>query len=1358
MSEKYYLGLDIGTDSVGYAVTDEYYRIPKRRGEPVIGVQTFDAAAGSEERRGFRTARRRLDRRQQRVQLVNEIFAAEIGKKDPRFFIRRAESRLWRDETEDSYILFNDPDFKDKDYYEKYPTIHHLINDLMESPEPHDVRLVYLACSWLVAHRGHFLFDVASEDVSALTDFNKLYDDLRAYFAEEGSPLPWDEGITADKIKAVMTMNVGVTRKYEEFKNALYSGKKPPKDKADAENGCIFSPDAVVSLLSGKKVKPEDVFQTGAYTEVDSVSLTMAEEDFARICAEIGDDAELLFKLRAMQDCVLLIGELNGKSTISKAKIAVYEQHEKDLAGLKKFVKKYIPEEYNAIFRDAGAENYTAYSYNVKSCKEPQKVGKKASIDVFSDFLKKKIKDIAVQPEDSEFYDDMLARIETRTFMPKQKNTDNRVIPQQLYRYEMETVLANAEKYLPFLSKTDSTGLTAKEKLLRIFSFRIPYYVGPLCSYAGDNSWLVRKAEGRILPWNFEDKVDLDKSEQEFIRRMTNTCTYLAGEDVLPVKSLLYQRYTVLNEINNIKVNDNSIPVEVKQGIYSDLFEQRTRVTPKMIKDYLKGHGLIGDGDEISGIDEKINSSLSSYHGFKRMLLAGVLTEDEAERIINQAAYSEDKTRLAKWIKENFPRISNEDCKYICRLNLKEFGRLSGELLKGIYGSDKETGEAYTIIEALWSTNNNLMKLLSDKFTFTDVINERNREYYSEHPTSLSRRLEEMYVSNAVKRPIMRTLDICQDVVKAMGGAPEKIFVEMARGASDDQRNTRTVTRKQQLLNLYKVIGADARELEKELQAMGETADNRLQSDKLFLYYMQLGKCAYTGKSIDLSRLADGTMYNIEHIYPRAFVKDDSIINNKVLVDSKVNGDKKDNYPIDPDIRKRMRGTWEYWKSKGLISDEKFKRLTRATPFTEDEKWNFINRQLVETRQSTKAVAELLGEKYPEAEIVYVKAGLVSDFRKEFDMLKSRSVNNLHHAKDAYLNVVVGNVYNSRFSKLWFRPTDKYSLKVETIFSKPVKCGNATVWQGTPDLEKVKSIMAKNAIHVTKYAFCRKGGLFDQQPVKAGEGLVPLKAGLETTRYGGYNKPAASFFSLVKFTTAKKTDIMFMPVELMVADRYLKDREFAKAYAKETVEKIGGKEVLDLQLLLNNRPLKINTVLSFDGLLLSINGKSSGGAKITTSLVSPLVLNHDDETYIKAMESFSLKKATNKFILPDSEHDHITPEKNIELYDKLTAKMGNNFYSHCPGNQVATLKDGRKKFADAPVDVQMAFLLNLLVWFSSAFATIDLTLIGGAKQACVKAPSSSLSNYKKSYSEIRIVDVSPSGIFESRSENLLKLL
>ena len=58
--------------------------------------------------------------------------------------------------------------------------------------------------------------------------------------------------------------------------------------------------------------------------------------------------------------------------------------------------------------------------------------------------------------------------------------------------------------------------------------------------------------------------------------------------------------------------------------------------------------------------------------------------------------------------------------------------------------------------------------------------------------------------------------------------------------------------------------------------------------------------------------------------------------------------------------------------------------------------------------------------------IVYSKAKNVDDFKQRHGIVKCRETNDLHHARDAYLNIVVGNVYDTKFtSKYAYRYTDK---------------------------------------------------------------------------------------------------------------------------------------------------------------------------------------------------------------------------------------------------------------------------------------------------------------------------------------------
>lgn len=60
-----------------------------------------------------------------------------------------------------------------------------------------------------------------------------------------------------------------------------------------------------------------------------------------------------------------------------------------------------------------------------------------------------------------------------------------------------------------------------------------------------------------------------------------------------------------------------------------------------------------------------------------------------------------------------------------------------------------------------------------------------------------------------------------------------------------------------------------------------------MRSDKLFLYYSQMGRCMYSGDAIDLDELFTNR-YDIDHIYPQSKVMDDSI-DNRVLVKRDLN-------------------------------------------------------------------------------------------------------------------------------------------------------------------------------------------------------------------------------------------------------------------------------------------------------------------------------------------------------------------------------------------------------------------------------------------------------------------------------------
>ncbi len=177
--ERYYLGLDMGTSSVGWAVTDEKYQIVRKKGKDLWGVRLFPEAQTAAERRTNRVARRRRQREKARIGYLRELFANEIQKTDPGFFQRLDDSKYFQEDKmiHQPFALFADSGYTDKEYFQEYPTIYHLRKELLTSTEPHDVRLVYLAVLNMFKHRGHFLnASLTDESIGNLAD---LFENLR---------------------------------------------------------------------------------------------------------------------------------------------------------------------------------------------------------------------------------------------------------------------------------------------------------------------------------------------------------------------------------------------------------------------------------------------------------------------------------------------------------------------------------------------------------------------------------------------------------------------------------------------------------------------------------------------------------------------------------------------------------------------------------------------------------------------------------------------------------------------------------------------------------------------------------------------------------------------------------------------------------------------------------------------------------------------------------------------------------------------------------------------------------------------------------------------------------------------------
>ena len=173
-NKVWYLGLDIGTASVGWAATDTEYKIIRKNKKRLWGVRLFEVANTAKKRRTYRSNRRRLARRKWRLNLLEELFSEEMAKVDPNFFLKLKESKYYSEDKTHKlpFTIFNDKDYTDKDYYKEYPTIYHLRSSLMTEKEP-DIRKVFLSVHHILKNRGHFLYKDLSVERNNLKDLIK---------------------------------------------------------------------------------------------------------------------------------------------------------------------------------------------------------------------------------------------------------------------------------------------------------------------------------------------------------------------------------------------------------------------------------------------------------------------------------------------------------------------------------------------------------------------------------------------------------------------------------------------------------------------------------------------------------------------------------------------------------------------------------------------------------------------------------------------------------------------------------------------------------------------------------------------------------------------------------------------------------------------------------------------------------------------------------------------------------------------------------------------------------------------------------------------------------------------------------
>lgn len=562
------------------------------------------------------------------------------------------------------------------------------------------------------------------------------------------------------------------------------------------------------------------------------------------------------------------------------------------------------------------------------------------------------------------------------------------------------------------------------------------------------------------------------------------------------------------------------------------------------------------------------------------------------EDIILWNTIFEDRDILKDKIKRSFgDRLSDEQIKKIAKKRFTGWGRLSKKLLCDIkVDTDSDLRSIMDILREGNPNNTGLSKAM----VFMEIIRDSDLGFDKKIDAinkeamigSAGLAIEDLPGSPALRRGVNQALGIVEEIVHIAGHAPSNIFIEVTREEDGRKKGHRTKKRYQALEEAMKKLHEEAPEFW-DAATSSQLAEKAKESadldEKLTLYFMQGGKSLYSGASLDIGQLSS---YQVDHIIPQSYIKDDSF-ENKALVLASENQNKSDQMLLPAEMRRKMRSYWDALLSAGLIGKKKHANLLRDH-IGEKQMKGFIARQLVETSQIMKIVQGFLEERYVETNILPVKAGLSHELRERIGLVKCREVNDFHHAHDALLAAEIGRFIQKRHPGMYANPIGYTHVMKQFVKneSNAVRKGHEPGtspfviasfltsgfdeetgelfkddWSASYEIAKLKSYFNYRQCFISRMPEETSGAFWDQtiySPRDTKKNMtLPLKKGLDPKKYGSYSREQYAYFFIYKALKKGKQVLEFAPVPVSVAAEVKQDSNALRVFANRLAEDAG---------------------------------------------------------------------------------------------------------------------------------------------------------------------------------------------------------
>lgn len=509
----------------------------------------------------------------------------------------------------------------------------------------------------------------------------------------------------------------------------------------------------------------------------------------------------------------------------------------------------------------------------------------------------------------------------------------------------------------------------------------------------------------------------------ELLEKMLGKCTFEKQEPRAPKNSYTFERFMLLQKVNNLKIDKNGEKIELQEQQRNEIIElayNQAEIKYSQLRKKLKlpveakfidlnyipskkqKNEELSEEEIIKQCEEKKFVKLEGWHKIRTALKKygqeqkfDLIRENPNLQNIIADALVRNKTddSIRKYLKE--AKIDDDILEAVLDINFTKFGHLSYKAMKKII-PELENGLTYD--KACENVG----------YEFQGVKNELK---YKLPPVS---ELDDVILNPVVLRAVSQTRKVINAIIDKYG-SPKAIYIETARDLAKSAEERKRIDFKQ------KENEENNEKIKDYIRETFNFEPKPFDIVKMKLWREQNGKCAYSQKSIPAERLYEENFVQVDHVIPFSRCFDNSY-SNKVLVLTDENQRKKEKTPYEylgADETKWH--AFEEFVNLTYKFNHRKKENLLIKNFDEKKSNDWINRNLNDTKYIARFMYSYITNnlKFADSELkrkVYTINGqATSVLRHYWGLAKNRDESDKHHAQDS---VVIACATNENIKKV----------------------------------------------------------------------------------------------------------------------------------------------------------------------------------------------------------------------------------------------------------------------------------------------------------------------------------------------------